>query len=198
MNSRPFLVLTVCLFALAVAMSLYVWQLRERAVSDSMGSAAPPTITPPGAGTPKQVTLWVAYDDVGIVRAQNTSIPLSAERQRRAEEIIRALLATYTGNGSPHRLPPGSDVRNVYFVDPGLVVVDLHSELANGQTSGILSEDLTVASLVQTLSANFQEISRVQLLVNGKEADTLAGHADLSSPYDIQQISELVKGLAPK
>jgi hypothetical protein len=55
---------------------------------------------------------------------------------------------------------------------------------------------LTIASLAQTLSANFQGISRIKFLVNGKESDTLAGHADLSRVYSISQISDLVKQLS--
>jgi hypothetical protein len=106
------------------------------------------------------------------------------------------LLAIYTGKGSPHHLAAGADVRNVYFVNPGLVVVDVNSELADGQTSGILPEGLTVASFVQTLAANSPEIVRVKFLVNGKERETLAGHVDFSNEYGVPQMSDLARQLS--
>lgn len=195
MTSRSFLVLTLCLLALAIAMALYAWQLRRQAQSEG-GPERPQVVTPPATGAVKQITLWVAHDDPGVLRVQAVSIELSSERQTRAEEILRALLSIYTGKQSPHRLAPGADVRNVYFVNPGLIVVDMNSELADGQTSGILPEELTVASLVQTLAANSPEISRVQFLVNGKERETLAGHVDLSNQLDVSEVSVLARQLS--
>jgi hypothetical protein len=46
--------------------------------------------------------------------------------------------------------------------------------------------------MIQTLSANLPDILRVKFLVEGRERDTLAGHADLSSMYDTIAVSQLV------
>jgi len=53
-----------------------------------------------------------------------------------------------------------------------------------------------MASIVQTLSTNIPGLMRVKILVDGKQRDTLAGHADLSGFYDVQQVAELVKELS--
>jgi hypothetical protein len=58
-----------------------------------------------------------------------------------------------------------------------------------------LSEELTVASLIQTLSANLPGILRVKILVEGKQRETLAGHADLSSFFDVVAINQLASQL---
>ena len=195
MNSRRFLVLTVCLSVLVLALSFYAWQLRKNAVPET-STPALHVVTPPGNGAPKQVALWVASDDSGVLRPRAVSLPLSSERQQRAQEILRALLVIYTAKDSPHPLSAGADVRNVFFVDPGLVVLDLNAELAAGNTSGVLAEELTIVSLVQTLSLNIEGISRVKFLVDGKEATTLSGHADLSSAYDVSQVATLAKQLS--
>ena len=86
-------------------------------------------------------------------------------------------------------------MRNVYLVDPGLAVIDLNTAFANGHRSGILVEALTVASLVQTLSVNIPGIVRVKILVDGKERETLAGHADLTNFYDVAAVGQLVTQL---
>jgi Sporulation and spore germination len=112
-------------------------------------------------------------------------------RQERAEELLRALIAIYLDKTSPHPLPPGSDVRSVYLVDPGLAVIDINAAFADGHRSGVLSEELTVASLIQTLTANLPRILRVKILVEGKERQTLAGHADLSNFFDVAGINQL-------
>jgi hypothetical protein len=43
-------------------------------------------------------------------------------------------------------------------------------------------ELLTVYALVNAVVANLPTVQRVQLLVNGQEVDTLAGHVDLRRP----------------
>ena len=78
------------------------------------------------------------------------------------------------------------------LVDPGLAVVDLNTAFASGHRSGILVEELTVVSLVETLTANIPGITRVKILVNGKEQDTLAGHADLSRIYEAASAGDLL------
>jgi hypothetical protein len=184
------------LFILTVAMALYVWQLRNHADAVAPTLPAPQAVAPPGTGPAKQVTLWVAYDNPGVLRSNTISLPLSSERQRRAAELLRALLNTYSAKNSPHPLPNTAEIRNIYFVDPGLVVIDVNSALADGQTSGVLAEELTVTSFVQTLTANFEGILGVKILVDGKERSTLAGHADLSGTYDVSQVSVLAKQLS--
>ena len=109
--------------------------------------------------------------------------------------MLRALLSHYLEKSSPHPLAPGSDIRNVYLVDPGLAVIDLNADFANGHRSGVLVEELTVASLAQTLSSNIQGITRVKFLVDGQERNTLAGHADLADTYSVSQVGEMVNAL---
>ena len=92
-----------------------------------------------------------------------------------------------------HRLARGAEVRNVYLVNPGLAVIDTDSAFADGHRSGILEEELTVASLVETLSANIPGITRVKILVDGKERETLAGHADLSGFYDVSAVGKMAE-----
>ena len=106
-------------------------------------------------------------------------------RQQRAEELLRALLSLYLDKSSPHALGAGADIRSVFLVDPGVAVIDVNSAFADTHRSGVLVEELTVASLIHTISANTPGILKVKILVDGKERATLAGHADLSSFYDV-------------
>jgi len=110
--------------------------------------------------------------------------------------LLRALLGLYLDKPSPHPLGLGSEIRAVYLVDPGLAVIDLNAAFADGHRSGVLVEELTVASLVQTLAANIPGIARVKILVDGKERETLAGHADLSNFYDVAQVNQMVVQMA--
>lgn len=182
----------VSVLLLAVmGMSIYAWNMRGRAQARAVTTVDTRPVAPPVAGATEQVTLFVAYDDIGVLHSQAARIPLPSVRQERAEELLRALIAIYLDKTSPHPLPPGSDVRSVYLVDPGLAVIDINAAFADGHRSGVLSEELTVASLIQTLTANLPGILRVKILVEGKERQTLAGHADLSNFFDVSGIDQL-------
>ena len=198
MIPRQFVIATVILFVLAIGMSIYVWQLRHHEITAPRPARAAPVqhVTPPASGPTERVTVYVAYDDPGELRAQSISIPLSSGRQQRAEEILRGLLNVYLDKNSRHLMAAGAEVGDVYLVDPGLAVVDVNSALVDGQTSGVLAEELTVVSMIQTLSTNVFGLTRVKILVDGKERETLAGHTDLSEFYDVAQVAELAKQLS--
>jgi hypothetical protein len=191
---RHFIIALSLLFVAALAMGIYAWRMRGRAETSSLSGEALPVVAP-AAGPTENVTLWVAYDDIGILRAQSAQIPTAGTRQQRAEELIRALIQLYVDKTSPHPLPAGSEVRSVYLVDPGLAVIDLNAALADGHRSGILPEDLTLASFIQTIWSNIPGIARVKILVEGKERETLAGHADLSNFFDVSAVNQLTSQL---
>jgi hypothetical protein len=195
MIPRQLAIATAILFTVAIGMSLYVRQLRQRQTLTNP-AIHEQHVAPPAPGPTERVTVWVAHDDPGNLRAQSISIPMAAGRQERAQALARALLEIYVGENSPHPLAAGAEIHDVYLVDPGLVVVDVNQAFADGQTSGVLAEELTVASMIQTLSANTPGLMRAKILVDGKERETLAGHADLSGFYDVSQVEALAKQLA--
>ena len=92
-------------------------------------------------------------------------------------------------------LGSGAEVRSVFLVDPGVAVIDLNAAFADTHRSGVLVEELTVASLIHTISANTPGILKVKILVDGKDRDTLAGHVDLSSFYDVTAVNQLATQL---
>ena len=66
---------------------------------------------------------------------------------------------------------------------------------ANQHRSGVLVESLTVASMIETLAVNVPQIARVKIMVDGKERDTLSGHADLMGTYNVSDVHALVKAM---
>jgi hypothetical protein len=179
------------MLAVVFGMGLYVWRMRGRVEQVEAPAVDSRPVAPPVSGPTEQVTLYVAYDEPGVLRAEAARIPLPTGRQERAQELLRALLGMYLNKSSSHTLGPGAEIRDVYLVDPGLAVIDVNAAFANGHRSGVLVEEFTVVSLVETLSANIPGITRVKILVDGKQRETLAGHADLTGFYDVSAVNEL-------
>lgn len=178
-------------------MGIYVWQTGSRMAEVQVTVADTRPVAPPAAGPTEQVTLFVAYDDAGVLRARSARIPLPNGRQQRTEELLRALLDIYLDKTTPHRLAPGAEVRNVYLVDPGLAIVDFNSAFADGHRSGILLEELTVASFLQSLSANVPGITQMRILVDGRPRESLAGHVDLGDFYEVSAITKMAAQMQP-
>ena len=192
MIQRHLLIGVAVMLALVLGMSVYAWRMRRGATLPPEPAAYARPVAPPVQGPTEQVTLYVAYDDPGTLRAQGARIALPAGRQERAEELLRALIDIYLDESSPHPLGQGSEIRNVYLVDPGLAVIDTNAVFSDTHRSGVLLEELTVASLTETLSANIPGINRVKILVDGRTRDTLAGHTDLTGFFDVSQMNQLV------
>ncbi len=198
MITRQLAIATAVLIVAALGLGAYAWHMRKTATPEPAASTDTRPLAPPIAGPTERVALFVAHDDDGTLRAESAVIPLPSGRQQRAEELLRALLSIYLDKNSPHVLGSGAEVRSVFLVDPGVAVIDVNSAFADTHRSGVLVEELTVASLIHTISANTQGILRVRILVEGKERDTLAGHADLSEYYDVTAVNQLAAQLQPQ
>jgi len=195
MIPRHLVIGVAILMLAALGLSGYAWKMRKTVASTTVANVDTRPLAPPVAGPTEQVILFVAHDNNGTLRAESAQIPLPAGRQQRAEELLRALLSLYLEKSSPHSIAAGSEIRNVFLIDPGVAVIDLNAAFANNHRSGVLVEELTIASLIHTISANIPGIAKVQILIDGKERDTLAGHADLSSYYDVTAVNQLATQL---
>jgi sporulation and spore germination protein len=186
---RSLIIGVAVMLAAVVAMGTYLRRMRRQ--ESALHSAADlQPVVPPPSGPTETVTLYIADDAAGTLRAQTAQIPLPGGRQQRAEELLRALLRIYQQPGAGHPLAPAADIRSIYLVAPGAAVIDMNTAFADQHRSGILDEQLTVNSLVETLAANVPGVTRVRILVEGNARETLAGHADLTDFFDASTIAQ--------
>lgn len=167
--------------------------IKRNAEEDARRTADRQALGAPVVGASERITLTVAADGKPGFRQQEVTVALPPEPGLRAREVLRALLNEYLKSGSPHPLARGSEVKNVYLVSDGTAVLDLTSQLVDGHPSGVLVEQLTIASMIETVSANVSGIHQVKILVDGKERDTLAGHADLTALIDVADVHKFVQ-----
>jgi hypothetical protein len=79
-------------------------------------------------------------------------------------------------------VPPGTTLRALYLNAKGEAYVDLSRDVVTAHTGGSRNELLTIYTIVNALTSNLPAVTSVQVLVDGKEVDTLAGHVDLRRP----------------
>lgn len=103
-----------------------------------------------------------------------------------AQQARRILEAQIAPAPAPHvsAIPAGTKLRTVFFTKAGEVYIDLSADVQMNHPGGTTNETLTVYTLVSAVTANLPAVSSVQILIEGKEVDTLAGHLDLRRPIE--------------
>jgi hypothetical protein len=186
--------ITVALVLLAILVSgVVIIRIthKEEALTRQGAEAVP--VAPVIGGKQEHIQVLVAYDEDQALRWRPADVFLPADRGLRARETLRCVLAQYQQVPSPHPLAKDAGIKDVYFINDDTMIVDTTASFADGHPSGILLEELTLASLIETLTANVPGITKVKFLVEGKERETLAGHADLMSFYQAAAVHELAK-----
>lgn len=156
-------------------------------VEQAVGNGpAPP---PPGVPRITATLFYGSADGLALVPVRQ-EVALAEGVVQQGQEILKAQLAAAP---SPHVsvIPEGTTLRAFYVTDRGDAFVDLSPEVARNHPGGSFTELLTVHAIVHAVIANLPSIQRVQILIDGREADTLAGHIDLRRP--LQQDVSLVR-----
>lgn len=146
---------------------------------------APPQQTMPAMPSmqldePLPVVLFLPAS--GVLTAEQAGIARQPDTQLLARQAVSALLTSPRGN----QVPVLRDFRlqALYLDSAKTAYVDLAPAAADRQAAGSAGDELlAIAAVTNTLTQNFEEIKQVHLLIDGKEAQTLAGHIDLSRPF---------------
>lgn len=189
--------ITLVLIALAVAVLIglvYFRTLHQRAArlqhtqvteeEERREVIAPPISTPTDVKSSAQL-FWVSATQPDEIAPVTIQLPLSADPVERAKQLIEDLIAN-PPSPAQRTLPTGATLLDFYILPDGTAVADFSDELASEMPSGILSEWMAVSSLAQTLGANVPSIMRLKILIRGQEAETLAGHIDLSGFFEVR------------
>ncbi len=195
MISRRLQIALALLVVTILGMSYYALRLKQKAELLEQNSNAARPALPASMGPKEPVTVWVAYDEDVTLRTRQIQASKAATPDEKARAALRALVGYYTDKQSPHPLGQGADINAVYLANDATAVVDLNSAFADTHRSGIMEEELTIVSMVQTLAVNLPKLTRVKFLVDGKERPTLAGHANLKDFYDVATVAQVAREL---
>ena len=143
--------------------------------------AAAPSRPPVPAGRKIKARLFYVADDGTQLTSVERDVPYGEGTVEQAKAIINAQIEP-AAEPLVSPVPAGTRLRALFVTPKGDAYVDLSGELADAHPGGSLNELLTVYALVDVLTVNLPAISAVQVLIDGKEVETLAGHVDLRRP----------------
>jgi hypothetical protein len=146
--------------------------------------AEPPPATAAAAAVPApriRARLYYLSEDGLHLQAADREVYFGEGTAEQARHLVEALLEP-----APEPLvsviPAGTTLRTLFLSAEGVAFVDLSGEAGRNHGGGALDELYTVYSIVETLTENLPAVTAVQILVDGREVDTLAGHVDLRRP----------------
>ena len=136
---------------------------------------------------------WLSASSPNSLDPTAIQLTLSADPVERSKQLLNALIARAPAQ-EKRTLPAEASLLAFYIQPNGTAIADFSGEISSGMPSGILSEQLAVQSIAQTLGANVTGIRQLKILVHGQEAETLAGHLDL---YGLFPVPSLTPAAAP-
>lgn len=168
----------VCLLAIVLVVTL---SKRRPGVEKPTETATKPS-EEVEVGT-KAVLLYFGSEDGTELVEATRDIMASSEPSALLASIMKELVAGPAGKGIS-TLPPGTQLRSAYVAEKA-AYLDFSRELKSAFTGGSTEEYLILASIVRTVAANFPDVTRVQILVEGSSVDSIGGHYDLTEPLSV-------------
>jgi len=172
-------VVVVGFFAWALTVSL------ERVMRRGVRAPVEIASTPERAATPVRhitATLFLGAADGQHLTPVQREVPFGEGPVEQGRQIVLAQIAASADAPLVAVVPPGATVRSFYVSERGEAFVDLGREIVSAHPGGSAAEQLTVYAIVNAVAANLPAVATVQLLVDGKEVETLAGHIDIRRP----------------
>jgi len=129
----------------------------------------------------KEVLLYFSDNEGEYLVGEKRKILRKSAVQDEAKEMIIELIKGPNGK-LIRTLPPRTELLTLEISDAGVARVSFTPALSKDHPGGSSAEIMTVYSIVNSLSVNFPQIRRVQILIDGKRIATIVGHLSLEQP----------------
>ncbi len=143
---------------------------------------------PQPAAKTAEIVLYFADEQAEYLMPEKREVSLQKDEST-AEAIVKALISGPEDKKLGVTIPDGTKLRSV-SIKEDIAYVDFSEEIKTKHWGGSAGESMTIFSIVNSLT-ELPEIKQVQILIAGKEQDSLAGHLDISQP--IARDPELIK-----
>jgi hypothetical protein len=159
-------------------------RLQQQSEEQARRELTQPVPVNPSDPRVKAKLFWLSDADNSSLAPVTIELPLSSEPVLRSKQVLNTLLAGPV-DVELRTLPPDAVLLAFYILPDGTAIADFSEALATSIPSGIASEQLAVDSMARTLEASVPQVKRLKILIHGQEAETLAGHVDLTGTFAV-------------
>ncbi len=129
----------------------------------------------------KDVTLYFSDSEGEYLVGEKRKIMKRDEVREEAKQIINELIKGPKGKLIP-TIPARTKLLSLQIGGEGVAKVNFDKTLSKEHPGGSSAEMMTLYSIVNSLTLNFPQIKRVQILIEGGPTETIAGHLSLRQP----------------
>ncbi len=160
-------------------------KLQQQSQEQARRELIQPVAVNPADPRVKTSLFWASDAGDSTLAPVTVELALSRDPVPRSKQVLNTLLAGPV-DAELRTLPPDAVLLGFYLLPDGTAIADFSEALATSIPSGIVSEQLAVDSITRTLEANVPQVQRLKILIHGQEAETLAGHLDLTGAFAVR------------
>jgi spore germination protein GerM len=165
-------------FLVFMGLSVFVVYLFRQDISDALKPLLEKKVA---KKEKKVVTLFFSEEEEEYLVGEKREISKTGKIEEEARETVLELI-----KGPKEKLIPTLSPHTRLLtlqVDPsGVARVNFDQTLSKEHPGGSSAEMMTIYSIVNSLTLNFPQVKRVQILINGKAVESIAGHISLKQP----------------
>jgi germination protein M len=191
------------ILSFVIAFAMVVFLMKRTPVEPPKTENSSESISPVVTGntqtvSQRKINVKLLFTTPGskYLTSEERSIVYQETLLAQAKEVLEELLNGPADQLAP-TIPPGTKLVDLFISKDGIAYADFSPELVSNHPGGSDGEISTVYSIVDTLTLNFPQIKRVQILVDSKAVETLKGHLDLSRPLTQDSTFVVTKGQKP-
>jgi germination protein M len=146
-------------------------------------------------GKKREVLLYFSDADGEYLVAERREIIEKGELEEEAKETMNELIKGPKGKLF-WTLPRTTRLIGLRIDKQGVAKVDFSKALTKDHPGGSSAEMMILYSIVNSLTVNFPQIKRVQILIEGKFEESIAGHISIREPFS--RNAGLIKAIGTK
>lgn len=120
-----------------------------------------------------------------ILSSEQRTIFKSGELTNRARQLLKFIVEGPLSRELQGAVPKDTKLQEVFLSSDGVLFVDFSSAISVNHPGGMVNEQATIYSIVDSLLYNLPEVHQVKILIGGTEQETLAGHCLLLLPLEM-------------
>lgn len=171
--------------AVAIALGWWMFSVLGQRLAQPTPDAEPApkaAEATPAVGPHISATLYFVSEDGTSLTGVPIDVPLRDTPAAQARALVEAQLSTEPPTPLTRAVPEGVTVRGVFLTGRDDAYVDLDGTFVSALPGGSHNELMAAYAIVSVVTTNLSQVQRVQILIDGREVETLTGHVDLREP----------------
>jgi hypothetical protein len=134
----------------------------------------------------------IYYPYGGRLQMEERRLRKEVTRQNIAEATVAEYLRGPAGVKDSY-VPDEVEVLGLYFGNDNILYIDLSERFSRGFQGDALAEFLLIRGLYESVLSNVYGVSRLKVLIEGKEVESIGGHISIAKPLG-EVMSQVITG----